>query len=166
MGSSCVGNEAGESQTELRELASIIATGKHICGVATDLSIRCCVQADSWKPAFRGLAFALCCHHVCEWSRYVGKDWLGVHGMDESDFNSMRWFSKLAHSQYKQRRHYGARAQLGFCRGSGLSAYAAAARAELGHLCKRVIDEGRMAFLLAEGWDCRLVRFVDRETSP
>merc|ERR1712032_1441236 len=88
----------------------------------------------------------------------------------------MRWFSKLAHTQYRQRNSCCVGEKLSkqwkpqpskvSDRGNSVGARAAAARAELGHLCKRLIDEGRMAFLVREGWDCRLVRFVDRETSP
>merc|ERR1712146_124680 len=109
---------------------------------------------------FRGVAFALCCHHVCEWSSYVGQKWLAARGLCEEDFNSMRWFAKLAHSQYKQREESGENGP------KSHGARAAAARAELGHLSKRLVDEGRIAWLLENGWKCRLVRFVDRETSP
>jgi len=164
---------------------SVVAIGKHICGAASDLSLHCCVQAAKTQQrpdemsepvSIQGVAFALCCHHVCEWSKYVGREWLIGQGLNEEDFNSMRWFSKSAHTQYRQRSSHCVENTLNKQwqsqssdvpdRSNSMSARAAAARAELGHLCKRLIDEGRLAFLVREGWDCRLVRFVDRETSP
>jgi len=173
------------SNTLVASNVSVIAIGKHICGAASDLSLHCCVQAAkaqrrsdgmSESVSVQGVAFALCCHHVCEWSKYVGREWLIGQGLNEEDFNSMRWFSKLAHTQYRQRSSHCMEDKLNkqwqsqssdiSDRGNSMSARAAAARAELGHLCKRLIDEGRLAFLVREGWDCRLVRFVDRETSP
>lgn len=168
------------SDTLIASSVSVVAVGKHICGAASDLSLHCCVEAAKAgvsKPvSVEGLAFALCCHHVCEWSKYVGREWLVEHGLNEEDFNSMRWFSKYAHTQYRQRSSHDVEDKLNkpwqsqssdvSDRGNSVGARAAAARAELGHLCKRLIDEGRLAFLVREGWDCRLVRFVDRETSP
>ena len=68
------------------------ALGKHLCGAATDFSLRCCFasgrgQASSIQEAgqynagaaatgrpgqqqgkgFQGLAIAPCCHHRCSW---------------------------------------------------------------------------------------------------
>eukprot|EP00927_Polykrikos_kofoidii_P015474 TRINITY_DN16883_c0_g1_i1.p1 TRINITY_DN16883_c0_g1~~TRINITY_DN16883_c0_g1_i1.p1 ORF type:complete len:578 (-),score=72.01 TRINITY_DN16883_c0_g1_i1:14-1747(-) len=139
----------------------IIAVGKHVCGVASDLSLRCCLQgAASGSLKFRGIALAFCCHHECDWSSYVGKEWLASQGVTEADFGAMRWFSKMAHTQYEQREN-------GIPRPfKSVGSQAAAARAELGHLCKRLIDEGRLAWMRDSGWNCRLVRFVDRQTSP
>lgn len=150
--------------------ASVVAIGKHICGAATDLSLRCCLRtAKSSSTRFRGIAFALCCHHVCDWSCYVGQEWLTENGLGEEDFNSMRWFAKLAHSQDRQRQQQasaaGGRAGR-LASGKSAGARAAAARAELGQLSKRLLDEGRRLRLVAEGWSCRLVRFVKREASP
>ena len=48
----------------------------------------------------------------------------------------------------------------------GSRALGAALRAELGHCAKRLLDEGRAAWLREQGWQARLVRFVRREASP
>eukprot|EP00427_Karlodinium_veneficum_P032981 CAMPEP_0169193618 /NCGR_PEP_ID=MMETSP1016-20121227/6267_1 /TAXON_ID=342587 /ORGANISM="Karlodinium micrum, Strain CCMP2283" /LENGTH=545 /DNA_ID=CAMNT_0009270083 /DNA_START=33 /DNA_END=1668 /DNA_ORIENTATION=+ len=145
---------------------SVVAVGKHICGVATDLSMRCCVQAassssDPKEPAehfsknvgvrFRGLAFAFVATMFAN-----GLDMLGEIGCSViADFNSMRWFAKLAHTQYRQREQemfdLADPDQCRTCQPQSLSARAAAVRAELGHLSKRLIDEGRSAWLLQQG---------------
>eukprot|EP00929_Paragymnodinium_shiwhaense_P041071 TRINITY_DN21362_c0_g1_i2.p1 TRINITY_DN21362_c0_g1~~TRINITY_DN21362_c0_g1_i2.p1 ORF type:complete len:578 (+),score=97.36 TRINITY_DN21362_c0_g1_i2:109-1842(+) len=148
--------DSGDECKTLRRLG-VIGLGKHLCGAATDLSLRCCATASEQVP-FRGIAFALCCHHVCDFGSYVGRQWLLDCGITAKDFDSMRWFSKLAHSQYTQREAGESPATAG--------ARAAAARAELGHLSKRLLDEGRLAWLRQQGWDGRLVRFVRRQTSP
>eukprot|EP00937_MAST-01D_sp_MAST-1D-sp2_P001422 g1422.t1 len=140
--------------------AAVVAVGKHLCGAATDLSLQSCVAAvGALEPpaCFRGAAFALCCHHRCTWSQYLGRAWLLTHGIAEAEFTRMCRMTRLAHSQYRQRRKPGA---------PTARARAAAARAELGHLCKRLLDEGRSAWLREQGWRSRSVRFVLRETSP
>lgn len=151
----------------------VIGVGKHVCGAATDLTLRCCAgfvgsagdgvagvgaggAADS---RLRGVALALCCHHVCSWSSFVGQEWLVTRGISQQDFDGMRRFCKLAHSQYKQRSSP-APAPV------SEAARAAAARAELGHLSKRLLDEARSAWLRGLGWRTRLLRFVPRSVSP
>ncbi|KAF3778012.1 tRNAm(4)X modification enzyme [Nymphaea thermarum] len=59
-----------------------LAVGKHLCGPATDLTLRCClreqynnkkaIQSLS-KCNLKGLALATCCHHLCQWKSYISK---------------------------------------------------------------------------------------------
>ena len=112
-----------------------------------------------------GLAFAVCCHHRCTWNDYLAPSWLERHGITEQDFPKMTRLARLAHSQYGQRRRQAKKPSTTRAP-STARARAAAARAELGHLCKRLLDEGRLSWLRSRGWDGRLVRFVARETSP
>merc|ERR1711964_187424 len=100
--------------------------------------------------SIRGIAFALCCRHMCSWESYVGRDWLMSCGFSEDQFRALCYYSKLA-SKYEV---------------SSLSTDAArlaAARAELGILSKRLLDEGRCAWLRSHGWSARLLHFVSRE---
>jgi len=138
---------------------SLVATAKHLCGAATDLCLRGLVDIDcalvtAKAPRVRGFAFAVCCHHACEWYTYVGQMWLEGLGITRTDFEIMRWFSKLA-PQYQ------------VCReAQTAAAHAAAARTQLGLLSKRLLDEGRLVWLRNNGWEGRLVRFVDRAVTP
>ena len=55
----------------------MIGVSKHLCGVATDLALRC-LQTFSASGNAKGkietILIALCCHHRCDWNIYVGKD--------------------------------------------------------------------------------------------
>lgn len=78
----------------------VVCMSKHLCGVATDLSLRAVTQtllprpgfdagssdSVSASPDFRGLAVALCCHHVCTWADYVNPAFLEAHGFLTRDF--------------------------------------------------------------------------------
>ena len=48
----------------------------------------------------------------------------------------------------------------------GSRAELAALRSEVGVMSKRLLDEGRAAWLRQLGWEARLVAFVEKETSP
>lgn len=56
----------------------VVGFSKHLCGVATDLSLRCLHNlkrdevADAGGGALSGVAIALCCHALCEFDDYVG----------------------------------------------------------------------------------------------
>ncbi|CAN0531832.1 unnamed protein product, partial [Ectocarpus sp. 12 AP-2014] len=40
-----------------------------------------------------GVAIATCCHHVCNWRDYVGRDFLMQQGFSARDFEAMRRIS-------------------------------------------------------------------------
>lgn len=129
----------------------VLAVAKHLCGAATDLGLRKVLGSEA---RWRGLGIALCCHHACDWSSFVGREWLLQKGFTEQDFDSMRWFSRLS-----TRCKVPAEAR-------SESARAAAARGQLGRLCKYLLDEARLVWLQRRGWAGRLTRFVERETTP
>lgn len=90
----------------------VVCMSKHLCGVATDLSLRAITQtlprgsescddnakahgevcddgslvASSVSPHFRGLAVALCCHHVCAWEDYVNPEFFESQGFHAREF--------------------------------------------------------------------------------
>ena len=51
----------------------IVVVAKHLCGVGTDFALK---SIASYKQHIRGCIFATCCHGVCNWSDYVGKEYL------------------------------------------------------------------------------------------
>lgn len=103
----------------------VIAVGKHLCGAATDLALRCLFERsakdkDCEPPTKRiklqekggeeqtrsiesseevvvlGLTVALCCHHRCEWRHYVGKDFFRERGLGETEFSAFQRMSSWA----------------------------------------------------------------------
>ncbi|KAF6172218.1 hypothetical protein GIB67_024840 [Kingdonia uniflora] len=57
-----------------------LAIGKHLCGPATDLTLRCCFRRQCSQEkgvlkrdccSLKGLAIATCCHHLCQWKHYI-----------------------------------------------------------------------------------------------
>ena len=82
-------NEAQSSQK------NIVVVAKHLCGAGTDLALKS-LEPISHRVA--GCVFATCCHGVCNWTDYVGRDYLrGVLANDgetfgEKEFDLMkRW---------------------------------------------------------------------------
>ena len=74
----------------------VVVTGKHLCGSATDLALRCCLantnggcDGDKSSAAacrVTGVALATCCHHRSEWRSYVNKPLLRDLGFGRDDF--------------------------------------------------------------------------------
>lgn len=52
----------------------VLGVGKHVCGVATDLSLRALGRYTQGQGRVQAVALATCCYHVCQWRDYVGKD--------------------------------------------------------------------------------------------
>ncbi|MCH84320.1 tRNA guanosine-2'-O-methyltransferase TRM13-like protein, partial [Trifolium medium] len=81
-----------------------LATGKHLCGAATDLTLRCCFpeyRKDSSEQStanihFGGLAIATCCHHLCQWKHYTNKKFFLDLGMAKEEFHAVTWFTSWA----------------------------------------------------------------------
>ena len=75
----------------------IVAVSKHLCGAATDLSLRCIVQTLLQKPSQEcnnscpqklcGVLVALCCHHRCSWLQLVGRSFFEKLGFTPVDFH-------------------------------------------------------------------------------
>uniref|UniRef100_A0A8C6UQ82 tRNA:m(4)X modification enzyme TRM13 n=1 Tax=Neogobius melanostomus TaxID=47308 RepID=A0A8C6UQ82_9GOBI len=104
----------------------VVGVGKHLCGAATDLALRCLLEnprcgestepppkrlrsgnpgsppagpgspAEPWGPAVVGLTVALCCHHRCQWRHYVGKDFFRQRGLGAGHFSAFCRMSSWA----------------------------------------------------------------------
>ncbi|XP_027867739.1 tRNA:m(4)X modification enzyme TRM13 homolog [Xiphophorus couchianus] len=100
----------------LREKAlPLVGVGKHLCGAATDLALRCLLdtagaQSDT-QPLPKsvrgpesgtgtgpvlGLTVALCCHHRCEWRHYVGQQFFLQRGLGPAEFSAFCRMSSWA----------------------------------------------------------------------
>jgi len=57
------------------ERGSTLAIAKHLCGAGTDLALKSLSHRDVGLN-FSSCVFATCCHGLCNWSDYVGRECL------------------------------------------------------------------------------------------
>lgn len=77
-----------------------IAFGKHLCGAATDFTLRCCGRlAGEGAPPARGLAVATCCHHRCSWEHFTGSDAFLQLGFSPEEFEIVSWMTGMPRSR-------------------------------------------------------------------
>lgn len=164
-----------------------LAIGKHLCGPATDLTMRCCLTAQynqnngkfSCNSFLQGLALATCCHHLCQWKHYSNTKFLMDLGISKDDFHAMTWFTSWAvdtgHSYELCNMVEGLHLNTSERKESDLEDggieeavrnMPAADRAILGFMCKEIIDTGRLLWLREHGLDARLVKYVSPNISP
>ena len=93
------------SRTVIKADKDVIVVAKHLCGCATDMTLRSMSNlirsskensVDSPRNIARGIAIATCCHHACNWNDYVGKSFLIAQGFSPEEFNVMRSWSGWA----------------------------------------------------------------------
>ncbi|XP_052274218.1 tRNA:m(4)X modification enzyme TRM13 homolog isoform X2 [Dreissena polymorpha] len=101
---------------------SVVAFGKHLCGAASDLALRCitetlkpgtsCQEGEEEEGNHRkrlksesrelsGAVIALCCHHRCTWHPYVGKHFFQSQGLTARDFQVVSSMSSWATCAWK-----------------------------------------------------------------
>lgn len=172
----------------LREVP-YLAIGKHLCGPATDLTLRCCfgekcnkddVKNCSNSHHLKGLAIATCCHHLCQWQHYINNRYFSDLGFTKEDFHAITWFTSWAvdadhgsdlpdtvdtrlHLQSIEKKECGEDA-------SGVEEIVrnmkAVERAVLGFMCKEIIDMGRLMWVKENGLETQLVKYVPSNISP
>ncbi|XP_077219311.1 methyltransferase isoform X2 [Tasmannia lanceolata] len=166
-----------------------LAIGKHLCGPATDLTLRCClpeqysqskVSGLSINCNLKGIALATCCHHLCQWKHYINKRFLSSLAITKEEFHAITWFTSWAvdadhGSNLSESVDWG----LHLCdikvneSGVGVNRVEeivrnmkAVDRAVLGFVCKEIIDVGRLMWLKDYGLEAQLVKYVPSNISP
>ncbi|KAI7834277.1 methyltransferase TRM13-domain-containing protein [Kickxella alabastrina] len=72
-------------------LRPIVAYSKHLCGAATDLTIKCIERYQQAGGHVAGVAIALCCHHVCKYSMFVDHTYLSKATTSHSAADLGQW---------------------------------------------------------------------------
>ncbi|KAI3741724.1 hypothetical protein L1987_59398 [Smallanthus sonchifolius] len=142
-----------------------LAIGKHLCGPATDMTLRCCVGEGVAKSYLKGLSIATCCHHLCQWKHYINKGFFLNLGISKDDFHAITWFtswavdadhgSDIADTNMENVENL-----------SGVINMSARERAALGFMCKDIIDAGRLMWMREYGLESKLVKYVPSVISP
>ncbi|NXJ02407.1 TRM13 enzyme, partial [Psophia crepitans] len=193
----------------------VVGIGKHLCGAATDLALRClvesyatCCDGEKEEPAPKrsrtdktdvassnsadnestkndcepvaGIVIALCCHHKCDWSHYVGRDFFKSVGLGAVEFNYFQRMSSWAtcgmqetttkastsedqtsdteeHAESLLKTESGSDTLQGIL--------TAEERKEIGCLCKLLIDHGRVEYLQQRGYKAALQYYTESAVS-
>ncbi|KAF4805268.1 tRNA:m(4)X modification enzyme TRM13 like protein [Turdus rufiventris] len=196
----------------------VVGIGKHLCGAATDLALRClvesytpCCDGEDEEPAPKrcrtaqtevapqksagsesttedhkpvaGIVIALCCHHKCDWRHYVGREFFKSVGLGPVEFHYFQRMSSWAtcgmrettskastsedsedqtndteeHEQTLSRTESGSDTLQGIL--------SVEERKEIGCLCKRLIDHGRVEYLQQQGYQAALQYYTESAVS-
>ncbi|KAL0484155.1 tRNA:m(4)X modification protein [Acrasis kona] len=66
------------------------AISKHLCGIATDLTLKCLTSS---KHQVKGIFIALCCHHCTSYHSYPNAEYLNQHNITEQDYECYKLLS-------------------------------------------------------------------------
>ncbi|XP_075414923.1 tRNA:m(4)X modification enzyme TRM13 homolog [Tenrec ecaudatus] len=201
----------------IEEKLPVIGIGKHLCGVATDLALRCLVETyaagceerneepsakrikndkaetemntlakegneknvpEKWTPV-AGIVIALCCHHRCEWRHYVGKEYFRALGLGAVEFHYFQRMSSWATCGMRKtplevsdrpakrkdndtEEHDGDGHSITDESTDGLPGFLTVGeKKRIGHLCKLLIDQGRVRYLEQKGFSPALQYYTD-----
>ncbi|XP_025923083.1 tRNA:m(4)X modification enzyme TRM13 homolog isoform X1 [Apteryx rowi] len=201
----------------------LVGIGKHLCGAATDLALRCLVESyttccdgeneepvpkrsksdktelasnsstdnerneedtlENSKPV-AGIVIALCCHHRCDWTHYVGREFFKSVGLGPVEFHYYQRMSSWAtcgmresitkssmndeesedqtnnteeHDQAYSKTEGGSDTLQGLL--------TVEERKEIGCLCKLLIDHGRIEYLQQRGYKAALQYYTESAVS-
>lgn len=155
---------------ELKRTQRNVALSKHLCGAATDLTLRC-VLADKESCNTNYILIALCCHHRCSWRSYVGKKWLQTAGITPREFviiTKMVSWAVCGSGISRERRKAMAEAvtqEEEQPQQEPTQRLSREQRELIGYQCKRVLDYGRLKHLQANGYQASLKFYVSRDVT-
>ncbi|XP_032118841.1 tRNA:m(4)X modification enzyme TRM13 homolog isoform X2 [Sapajus apella] len=198
----------------------VVGIGKHLCGVATDLALRCLVETyaasfeerneeplakrikndktekeiytlakegneknvpEKWNPV-AGIVIALCCHHRCDWRHYVGKEYFRALGLGAVEFHYFQRMSSWATCGMRKtsleasnittkrqdnqnddsEEHDDGEYRITDDSADNLPGLLSIEeKKKIGHLCKLLIDQGRIQYLQQKGFSPALQYYTD-----
>ncbi|XP_006882555.1 PREDICTED: tRNA:m(4)X modification enzyme TRM13 homolog [Elephantulus edwardii] len=202
----------------IEEKLPVVGIGKHLCGVATDLALRCLVETyaasceerneeplakrlkndktenntltkeangknvpEKWTPV-AGIVIALCCHHRCDWRHYVGKEYFKALGLGAVEFHYFQRMSSWAtcgmrntsleasnittkrkDNQNDEREDHDEAGYRIADDSADISPgfLTVGEKKKIGHLCKLLIDQGRIQYLQQKGFSPALQYYID-----
>ena len=114
-----------------------------------DLTLRCMTNTiQDNKNEKVGVVIAFCCHHQCNYSRYVGHKYLESEGFAKDEFPILCKIASWATCGIKQ---------------SNTSEDGD--REMVGRKVKTLLNWGRLEYLKSFGFKCRLVHYTDINTT-
>ncbi|CEP62402.1 tRNA:m4X modification enzyme LALA0_S05e04852g [Lachancea lanzarotensis] len=144
-----------------------VAISKHLCGVATDLTIACCLNSEVLhlkQNKLRGMVIAMCCRHVCDAQQYVNRPFIEDMLLDKAPISYSDFFNslkKIASWAVCGRKPGTSDNDVG----NHFTDLPVCEREKLGEKARRIIDEGRAEYLRQNGYEATLVKYIDPEVS-
>ena len=150
---------------------SIVVIAKHLCGAASDFTLRAFVSACDRSDPPLAVVLGTCCHHRCEWTAYPNRKSLTEllvpsEAPESKDQPSEDKETALAQGSSNT---FGRDEFELICRLSsrGVDGADLSARADAGRRAKDLLDHGRAEYLRGHGFkDARLVPYVDASVTP
>ncbi|CAF1080215.1 unnamed protein product [Adineta steineri] len=155
----------------------IVLISKHLCGGATDLALRCAVDAQQHTHNIRAIIIALCCHHRLLWNEYVGKDFFRRLNLTPKDFCLIRTLTAWGTDENRHKLvEEGKRStidgtisfQLDTSIPTSRSTYSKQRlfpieqQEQIGLKAKRLLDWGRIEYLNENGFDTHLKVYASK----
>jgi tRNA:m4X modification enzyme len=75
---------------------NLVVVAKHLCGVGTDLALK---SIEPIRHSVTAVMMSTCCHGVCDWNDYVGRDYL-LDVILSHDSNSMPTLSTFGNDEF------------------------------------------------------------------
>ncbi|KAK6629621.1 hypothetical protein RUM43_003438 [Polyplax serrata] len=136
---------------------AVVGVTKHLCGIATDLALRCIARGKSGGLNVAGVVMAFCCHHRCTWTSYAGKEFLLQKGFTPEEFSALCSISSWATCGSGRPRWKSAETtpeivgeETDRYKRHGLTQEV---REEIGRKCKLILNHGRLRYLEQHGFE-------------
>lgn len=135
---------------------------KHLCGVATDLTLRCLLNSEILKNNYKGGVIAMCCRHICNYTQYCNQSYIESlllkYGSTLSYRNFFSVLSKTSSWATCSRK-------LGSNESNHFTNLSYDEREKIGFISRRIIDHGRLKFMEQNGFKGKLIKYVDLTVS-
>lgn len=116
----------------------VIGISKHLCGVATDLTLKLIFNSDLIQSnKFQGILIAMCCRHICDYDQLLpqSQTYLNERGITRESFKILKRFVSWAVSGTTSNEVTST---------DNLTGITAEERREIGLISRRLIDESRV----------------------
>lgn len=163
-----------------------VSISKHLCGVATDLTLRCISNSsilhgdnnNKCDPKLKAICIAMCCRHVCDYGDYVNRGYimslLEKYRANDSILTYETFFRVLT--------KLCSWATCGMKPGTAITdtvnvvesfkgaepyTITIKEREKIGLMARRIIDEGRLAYVKEKftGFNAELIKYVESNVS-
>ena len=164
----------GDKRKEPTNSKRLVVVAKHLCGAGTDLALKSLVGMD-----VDACVMATCCHGVCCWDLYIGRNFLiqefGDTQFGSQEFDLLRKWSAgtVSNSDIVEGEHH--HADIDERDPCSVSAVVRALNLKcgihgLGRACQRLLDGGRCDYmrnvLFPRTHDVEICHYVDPDVTP